>query len=262
MRNWGVVPLLINGESIDDSIIRREAGILKERLIDEEAGDDPVEIEMRARELAKEKVIAAVLLRQAAFEGQTPLSPELADSLLQAFIDKMTAHVPRPRSSEADEYYKRFRNRFYTPELVHCAHIVKNVNEQVTEPAALEAITAAQRELEKRKSFEEVADAYSDCPGRGGDLGLFPRGQMVDEFEEVVFRLRPGEVSTIFRSPFGFHIAKLYERRAEGIRPLKEVRREIEEMLWERRRQGAVAEVVKELRAKADIRKLSGSERK
>lgn len=78
---------------------------------------------------------------------------------------------------------------------------------------------------------------------------------MVEEFENVVFSLRPGQVSSIFRTPFGFHIAKLYEKRPEGHRPLNEVREEIEQALHNQKKDQAVGRFVDELRARAEIRK-------
>ena len=52
---------------------------------------------------------------------------------------------------------------------------------------------------------------------RRGDLGWFGRGQMVPEFEEVVYNMRAGEVSEPFETEFGIHIIKLYERRGEMV---------------------------------------------
>ncbi|MCX6627586.1 MAG: peptidylprolyl isomerase, partial [Candidatus Solibacter sp.] len=94
---------------------------------------------------------------------------------------------------------------------------------------------------------------YSDCPGRGGDLGYFARGQMVEEFDAVVFSLEPGQCSEIFRTPFGYHIAKVLDRRAECIRPLAEVKADIEALLFEQKKQRRIEQCIDALRAKANI---------
>ena len=77
---------------------------------------------------------------------------------------------------------------------------------------------------------------------------------MVEEFESVAFGLSPGDTSGIFRSSFGYHIAKLYERRSAGIASLNQVREDIERALWEERKQEVVRSFVNQLRLKADIR--------
>jgi parvulin-like peptidyl-prolyl isomerase len=139
--------------------------------------------------------------------------------------------------------------------MVHAAHIVKNVDEAATEAEALQAVRDIKKTLDGGRSFEELADECSDCPGRGGDLGFFARGEMVEEFESVVFGLAPGEISDVFRSPFGFHIAKVYERRPEGPRSLNEVRKEIEHLISSERKQRAIRRFIDGLRSEADIRK-------
>lgn len=84
------------------------------------------------------------------------------------------------------------------------------------ERAKLEGILARVRAGE---DFVKLADEFTEDPsgkGKGGDLGWFGRGMMVKPFEDTAFALKPGEVSGVFETQFGFHIVKLDERRPQG----------------------------------------------
>lgn len=76
------------------------------------------------------------------------------------------------------------------------------------------------RRVRAGEDFAKLANEFTEDPGgrgRGGDLGWFGRGMMVKPFEDAAFALKPGEVSGIVESQFGFHIIKLEERRpAQG----------------------------------------------
>jgi parvulin-like peptidyl-prolyl isomerase len=236
--------ILVNGEYVDDTQIRLEADLVRANLA-KDSDLDEISIGLQAWEWAKESVISKCLLRQAASAGAKP--PKVA----------------RPTNKEIGEYYRRHRDSFYAPEMIHAAHIVKNIDELVSgaektnEADALAAITAIANELQAGRNFEEAADEHSDCPGRGGDLGWFPRGEMVEEFDAVVFAMRVGETSVVFRSPFGFHIAKLLDRRPEGIRALNDVREAIEEAIYRQRTEEAMLRFVDGLRANAEIEKVA-----
>jgi len=238
------MPILVNNQLLEDQWIRDETDHLRDRLRADLPDLDDLTFGIRLRELARENVIGRMLLRQAA-----------GGVSLEDALHAVTAHVPPPTKQEVSEYYRKFPKSLQAPEMVRAAHIIKNVDETVSEEAAHAAILAVEARLKAGAGFAQTADADSDCPGKGGDLGFFARGDMVPEFEQVVFALKPGEVSPVFRSPFGFHIAKVLERRAAGLRPLNEVRDEIEQVIWLRRKQMLVQDLVEKLRARADIRK-------
>jgi parvulin-like peptidyl-prolyl isomerase len=279
------MPLIVNGEVIDDAVIRNEEDELRPRLREAMPKEDPIVLESRTREWARENAIERVLLRQAAMSDGEPLEADVLDRAvaqgrpatagdpacilpggrddfrmqveaqlrLERFTARLTAKLVPPRNKEISEYYRKHRDEFFTPPLVRAAHIVKNVDEQTTDEAALEQIRVIRAELAEGADFAEVADRRSDCPGRGGDLGYFPRGQMVTEFDAVVFALEPGQLSDIFRTQFGYHIAKVYDRKPEGIRPLADVSGNIEALLFQQKKQRRIEQYIDSLRAKADI---------
>ena len=71
------------------------------------------------------------------------------------------------------------------------------------------ATEVAKKASQPDADFAVLANEYTEDPsgkGRGGKLGTFPKGRMVPEFDKPLFALRPGEVSGVIETPFGFHI--------------------------------------------------------
>ena len=246
------MPVLVNGENVDDAEIKEELRAIRPRLLEAMQGEDPASIEVRARQWARENVIERVLLRQAALALDGP-EPDLNVRIGQLY-ERATAHLATPRNKDVVEHYRKHREEFEAPERVHAAHIVKNLEPGADPAPALELLERLHAELLAGASFEQWADKYSDCPGQGGDLGTFPRGQMVDEFDAVVFALEPGQLSPVFRTPFGFHIAKIHQKYPSGVRPLEEIRDELEEFLFNQKKQRAMEQFLDRLWSKAEIR--------
>ncbi len=85
---------------------------------------------------------------------------------------------------------------------------------------AFNKISDIRRRIVNGEDFTTLAKQYSDDPGSvsaGGELGLIQRGDFVHEFEEAAFKLKPGDISDIIETKFGFHIIKLIEKRGERI---------------------------------------------
>jgi parvulin-like peptidyl-prolyl isomerase len=279
------MPWLVNGELVDDATIREEQRNIRPRLMEAMDGEDPALIEARVKEWARENVIERVLLNQAAIADPEPIDPQLLEETLNRLktetpgqtgcitlgseegihrevevrlrvdrlLERAAEKTPPPATKDIAEHYRKHREEFQLPETIHARHIVKNVGEGVEEADARAAIEQAVAALEAGRPFAEVADEMSDCPGRGGDLGWFPRGEMVDEFDEVVFAMEAGQTSGIFRSPFGFHVARVEAKKPAGLRPMDEVKGEISSRLHEEKKQKAVEQFLDRLWAKAKI---------
>lgn len=235
--------LIVNGEKIEGGRIRDETAAVAKLLAERLPEEDPLEQRIRAREWAEENLIEEALLRQA-----TSADPKAVETIMSQVI--------RPKRSEALAVYRSNKSKFRSPEVVHAAHIVCNVDEQNDESSARAKIERVEAELASRRLFSEVADELSDCPGRGGDLGVFPRGEMVDSFDDIVFQLPVGAVSGIFRTEFGFHIAKVLEKKSGGLKPFESVSDEIERYMLEEKRRVALNDFIDGLRAKAKILKI------
>ncbi len=251
--------LSVNGEPIEETAIQQQMAAMLDVMTAQMDWEDPQVLRTRAREWAEENLIEAALLRQVAMsdpEAVQDCSPENEVSVrLERLIARITSRTEAPLRKDIVAFYRKNMESFRQPERIHAAHIVKNIDEQNSAESARAAIELASAELAKGRSFAEVAEEFSDCAGKGGDLGRFERGHMVEAFDDVVFHLDVNQVSGIFRTEFGFHIATLLERIPAGIRPLSELLDEIGAHLLTERKQHKLHEYLDQLRAGAEIRR-------
>jgi peptidyl-prolyl cis-trans isomerase D len=139
----------------------------------------------------------------------------------------MSANTLIPKMQTTEDEAKKFYNenaaKFQGNEQRHASHILIGVSAAASPEAKAEAKKKAEQVLaEVKKSpakFAELAKKYSQDPGsaeKGGDLGTFARGSMVKPFEEAVFSMKPGDISGLVQSDFGYHIIKLTEIVGQG----------------------------------------------
>ncbi|MBC7196843.1 MAG: peptidyl-prolyl cis-trans isomerase, partial [Deferribacterales bacterium] len=139
---------------------------------------------------------------------------------------------------EAEAYFLQHKEQFHQSEQVEARHILVRVNDfenKEENEKALSKINKARDEIKKGAAFEKVAENYSEdiSAKNGGYLGFFKRGEMVKEFEEAAFKLEPGQVSDIVKSPFGYHIIKVEKKLEEKDLSFDEVKERIIERIKE-----------------------------
>lgn len=142
----------------------------------------------------------------------------LIDQMQQTLISGQTI-TPR----EVKQFFKGMNidSVGFLPAEMQLNHIVvvPPFDEQ-SKKDAVDALEAVRKEiLDEGKDFGFMAIDHSDGPSgpRGGSLGEVYRGQMVPEFEEVIYSMREGEVSDVFETEFGFHIAKVHKIKGQVI---------------------------------------------
>jgi hypothetical protein len=105
---------------------------------------------------------------------------------------------------------------------VRARHILLKVPGDAA-PAAREAVRRRAEQLQAQAAggadFAALARQHSEDTSKeqGGDLGFFGRGQMVPTFEQAAFALQPGQVSKVVESPFGYHVIKVEEKKAQPL---------------------------------------------
>ena len=111
-----------------------------------------------------------------------------------------------PAKEDQEKYYLENKDVFDTASTIRVEHILVKTKEEALK---------IQEQIGQGESFEKLARENSICPSapRGGDLGYFKRGEMVPEFDAAAFALKkPGEISPIIETRFGFHIIKLIDK--------------------------------------------------
>jgi len=157
-------------------------------------------------------------------------------------------------------YYDGHRDFFKQPERIRASHILIKVDPKADvaqKAAARRQLEQIQQKLAAGEDFASLARQYSQGPSssRGGDLGFFRRGQMVKPFEDAAFALKPGEVSGIVETPFGYHLIKVLEKKPETIATFDQSRSRIEQYLRQEKIRKQVSELVEKLKQNAVIQR-------
>ena len=157
--------------------------------------------------------------------------------------DKLETITVDPQ--EVEGLYNRQKERYNIPEKRRARHILfalQDKNNELDRKLQREKAEKVLQLAKKGEDFAELAKKYSEGPSapRGGDLGFFARGDMVAPFDEAVFSLKPGEISDIVETSFGFHIIKLEAVQPAIKRTLDDVRKELETQLKKQQARKAV----------------------
>lgn len=161
---------------------------------------------------------------------------------------------------ELQEFFNMHQDRLGSEEERHARHVLIEVDEnadEATEEEAQQRAQAVYEEASDGADFEELAREKSEGPTaeRGGDLGFFPRHQMVPAFSEVAFEMEPGDISEPVRSQFGFHVIQLVDVQEGGEAEFDDVRSEIELQLKHQKRQEVFQEFLEKLKEEVQIQR-------
>jgi parvulin-like peptidyl-prolyl isomerase len=270
----------VNGEAIYADEIRARMAAM--RAQEESAGRElSAEERFGLRPRAIEDLIDRLLLRQEAarlklqptnaeidaalasvapkYDGSEGCRADAADTesrediaarlMVDRLLGRWMENLRPPKIHETREYYRKHQESLRTPDLIAASHIVKHVADG--DESGLGALVEVRESILAGEDFAAAAKRFSDCPENGGDLGYFPRGVMVDDFDEVAFAAPVGEVTAPFRTQFGWHIVLVRDRRSAGIPTFEEVAAQIHNRLLREKQENEVAEKLTALRNKA-----------
>ena len=182
--------------------------------------------------------------------------------VIQTFINSKIAAKIRVSDKEMRVYYDEHPEAFIRPEQVRVSHILIKVSpkaDKAEKKKARKKIEKIQTRLKNGEDFTMLAKKFSEGPSasNGGDLGYFGHGRMVKPFEKVAFGLKPGEVSDITETRFGYHLIKLIDKKAEKKVRYENAKTKIEPYLKRKKLQKEVNLYIGQLKEKAKITRLS-----
>lgn len=186
----------------------------------------------RAAQKARQLIMAAAMPMKFEIEKQAKLASQQRNIEFVKFTKEAVLNSLESKISDADiqsalsspeatkkieDYFNANKNRWSVEEQVRAQHIlIKSDGSPDGDKKALTRIQELKKRSEK-EDFSTLAKESSEDLGsktQGGDLGFFTKGRMVPEFEKVAFSEKPGQISEPVKSPFGYHLIKVIEKKA------------------------------------------------
>jgi peptidyl-prolyl cis-trans isomerase C len=180
------------------------------------------------------------------------------DLSVNKVMDGAVANIPGPTDSEAKDFYEKNPEKFKQGEQVRASHILVRVDPNAdakTRARAKAEIDSVLKELKAGGDFAKLAQKHSQdgSAAQGGDLGYFPKGQMVPEFDQVAFALPVGQLSGIVTTQFGYHILKVTDKKPPRTVPYEEAQAQIKQYLEQDKKQKAADAFIEGLKKKSKI---------
>jgi len=220
---------------IDEKVIALEVKKKKIKISDEEIDK---ELETYIENAGGQEAFEATLEQNGITEAQ------LKENIVQCLsIRKLI----EPRIDITDEeikaYFDENSAQFAQAESVEASHIL--VEDEATAKEVAKKITDGE-------DFAALAKEYSTDTSNadtGGELGFFPRGKMVPEFDEAAFSMKPDTISDPIKTDFGYHIIKLTDKKEAKEAVFEDHKEDIKEGLFEEKLQAQYVEWLDEVRA-------------
>lgn len=201
------------------------------KIVEEMVNQELLLLDAKARKLEEEDDFKKVL-------------EETKDNLLKSYAFGKIMQEAKVTEAEEKEYFENHKSDFQK-ETVNASHILVDT---------LEEAKKVLEELKKGTEFGVLARQKSNCPSkeRGGNLGDFQRGAMVKEFDEAVFKMKPGEISEPVKTQFGYHIIKLNSKKNKDEVDFKSVENQVKTEVLRLKQQEIYKNKIDELKNKYD----------
>jgi parvulin-like peptidyl-prolyl isomerase len=168
----------------------------------------------------------------------------------QKLIGDMSETIAAPADADVRTYYEQHPGEFRSGEELHVKQILVH-DEAVANEIA--------EKLHAGAPFEELSSQYSLAPNakKGGEIGYVSRGELPKMFEDEIFALKPGSISSIIRTDATFHIFKVQDRRPPGVIDLQTASPVIRERLKDDALRERMAQLVARARSELSVAVLT-----
>lgn len=177
---------------------------------------------------------------------------------IRKLIDKHISKNIDIADKDVRAYFDDHKDMFDLPERVEASHILiksgADASDEHDKAARRRAEEIRQKAL-KGEDFAALAREYSEGPSskNGGRLPVFTRERMVPAFSRAAFATKPGEISELVKTQYGYHVIRVTDHMAAGIAPFEDVAEGIRKQLQQERLKADVDAYVRQLRETADI---------
>jgi peptidyl-prolyl cis-trans isomerase C len=243
---------------LDDMIAMR---LLKQEVLRRQLTATEAELAAAVKQLRQQFPSEAAFSQ--ALKAQKMTLDQLRDEtrtqlLVSKMLDKEVGSQVAVKPAEVSAFYEKNPERFQQPEAIHASHVLITVAQGADAATKAAARAKAEDVLKQARAgadFAKLARTYSNDASapRGGDLGFFPKGQMVPAFEAAAFALVPNQISDVVETPFGFHVIKVLEKRTAQSVPFGQAAPQIEQYLRQEQQQAKTKAFVQQLRAKGNV---------
>ena len=208
-------------------------------------------------------LVIAGLAREKGFDKRPEIKGQLEmitnNFLAFQYLQKEVISKIKVTEKDAKAYYDKNPDLFKSPEQVKARHILIQVPKEASEEEKKKLKEKADEVLKKVKAgedFAKLAADTSDDPGtksKGGELGFFSKGSMVPAFEQAAFALKPGEVSELVETEFGFHVIKVDEKKEAVSEPFETIKEKVTKQVLREKQEAKVTEFVEQALKKAKV---------
>jgi len=226
-----------------------------------------IEKNPQLKENLLQQYIQGIVISKLAKKKGFDKNPELKEQLEMIkdnyiaieYLKKEVTNKVGVSEEDIKAYYESHKDEFKTPEMVRSRHILIKTDPSASDNDKKKARGKAEEILKKIKAGEDFAKLASDVSDdtgskpKGGELGFFPKGRMVKSFEDAAFSLKPGEVSGIVETQFGYHIIKVEEKKEPGMEPFDTAKEKIKQKLLQERTKTKVTEFIEKAMKEANI---------